>query len=134
MIRKCASCDSMDTYINKNGVPIWHNHNKDNNFLCQSCYDFYVNHPAYRPFRISFKGKDVYVNKRPRKGICKLCGKKIGDTYTDCYGKQKIIKFTHMHHNKYDKSDPIKHTKELCPSCHSELKGITKYIAEITIF
>jgi hypothetical protein len=45
----------------------------------------------------------------PRTGTCKKCGISVHD------GKYKR---THMHHIKYDQSDPLAHTIELCPACH----------------
>ena len=36
----------------------------------------------------------------------------------DLYGKLKILTRTSIHHEKYDDSNPLKYTIELCNSCH----------------
>lgn len=45
-------------------------------------------------------------------GICQICGKSI---------HKGEIKQTQFHHEKYDESDPLKHTKEMCVSCHYDM-------------
>jgi hypothetical protein len=63
------------------------------------------------PLRIKYKDKRVYLDKIPRTGVCKLCGARVG---VDCQR-------THIHHAKYDDSDVIKNTVEVCPACHNRL-------------
>ena len=53
---------------------------------------------------IRFKDKYVYLNKKVRIGICSKCGKQGGKT--------------DIHHDKYDDSNPLAHTRELCVLCH----------------
>ena len=55
--------------------------------------------------RITYKGKRIYLEEKPRLGLCELC---------DVQG------YTHIHHVEYDESDVLKNTVELCPSCHGK--------------
>lgn len=115
----CAACDSTDSKH-------WRFH--DGYWLCHSCSYKYVYSPAYspkfiaknNPRRIKFKGMVKMLSENPRTGVCRICDKKIGDTYINCYGNKAIIKQTHLHHGKYDESNPSKYTKELCASCHGK--------------
>jgi hypothetical protein len=66
---------------------------------------------ARGPLRIKYKDKRVYLEKIPRTGVCRLCGAKVG---IDCQR-------THIHHAKYDDSDVIKNTVEVCPACHNRI-------------
>lgn len=61
---------------------------------------------------VRFKGKRVWLKENPRKGICTDCGKP---------GR------TLLHHIKYDKSNPLAHTIELCIGCHNRQHRILKY-------
>ena len=56
--------------------------------------------------RISFKGKRITLDAPPRTGKCNQCG----------FEGQTVI-----HHEKYDPSDPMAHTVEMCISCHSKI-------------
>lgn len=112
--RVCDCCDSSETYTNKKGINVWHN--LEGFWLCQKCYDKYL---RLDKLKISYKGKDVYLDKNPHKGICSFCNKKIGDKYIDYYGIEKVIKYTTLHHIKYHDDNPLKDTIELCPSCHN---------------
>ncbi len=53
---------------------------------------------------VSFKGKTIQLDFEPRDGKCSKCG--------------KIDEHTHLHHTQYDETDPLKHTIELCQTCH----------------
>jgi len=55
--------------------------------------------------RILFKDARLQLAEDPRTGICFECGFK-GDTQ--------------IHHDVYDPSDPLAHTRELCKSCHTK--------------
>lgn len=59
---------------------------------------------------IRFKDKWVRLDHVPRIGICAECHKSID---------KGEIKITNLHHFKYDKSDPLAHTVELCVDCHN---------------
>lgn len=107
----CSKCGSNKTYRRKNGYEQWNI--KDGEYWCQKCYCKLIKYPKwkvkhialYNPKRILFKQKRIILDEDPRKGICKMCGKKG---------------LTHMHHYKYDDKDPLKYTIELCPSCHAK--------------
>ena len=62
--------------------------------------------------RMTFKGERIQLKKNPRKNICSVCGKK----YPDDLKTQTCV-----HHLKYDESDPLAHTVEMCSSCHMKL-------------
>jgi hypothetical protein len=64
----------------------------------------------YLTTRIAFKNKRPIVKFNPRIGVCNLCRAVVG---IDC-------KITHMHHEQYDPENPLKHTIELCVSCHKK--------------
>lgn len=70
---------------------------------------------------MTFQGKQILLKENPRKGICSKCGNKKGDWYIDYKGRPRQIQRIQMHHEKYDKSDPLKHTIELCSSCHGKI-------------
>lgn len=116
--RVCAVCDSLNTYVRKNGYEVWHLH--DGYYLCNQCFNKYVRVQQHN--LVLFKSKFIKLNKNPRKGKCLICYKKIGDMYLNCRGKLTRIKQTAMHHIKYHKSDPLKHTIESCASCHRLVK------------
>ena len=55
--------------------------------------------------RIRFKGPQIDLDYNPRIGVCNKC---------------RYVGQTHLHHEKYDESNPLKHTIELCISCHNK--------------
>lgn len=59
--------------------------------------------------RIRFKGKYIRLDHNPRIGKCSKCGRTV---------KSGEIQKTYMHHDKYVKSNPLAHTRELCGRCH----------------
>ena len=61
--------------------------------------------------RIRFKGPQIDLDFNPRTGVCMKChkSKHLGE-----------IKQTHLHHEKYDESNPLNYTIELCVSCHNK--------------
>lgn len=63
------------------------------------------------PKRINFKGKQIFVGKIIRSGICSKCGRSVS---------KGEIKRTVLHHTKYDPSNPLANTIELCSSCHND--------------
>jgi len=117
--RFCVICLSDKTYVSKKGNKQWYNHN---GWHCRKCHNKLFLNPKWHPIthkkRFNFKGKSIYLDENPRKGICSLCKKKIGDSYIDFDGNEKIIKHTHIHHIQYHDDDPFKDTVELCLSCH----------------
>ncbi|KKL82349.1 hypothetical protein LCGC14_1985620 [marine sediment metagenome] len=73
-----------------------------------------INHPEKikenndrtNKFAFRYKNKTIYLGYNPRKGICQVCSKE---------GK------TVLHHIKYDDSDPLAHTTEVCYKCHKKI-------------
>jgi hypothetical protein len=123
-MRKCYTCGSNKTFMrkNRNWREEWHpNHDLDNNVLCHKCYvryfdshKYHVKIRAYRSVygkkRIQFKSERRITNTLPRTGICSKCGAITG---INC-------ERTSLHHEKYDPTDPLAHTIELCNSCHTK--------------
>jgi hypothetical protein len=72
---------------------------------CKIHYFRLVSNKRYGPRRLTFLGNSILLDRNPRKGMCSKCGK---------------CGYTHIHHEQYDKTDPLKHTVELCPSCHAK--------------
>ena len=60
--------------------------------------------------RVGFKGRRVYLRENPRRGICSCCARE----------RQENEPQFHLHHEVYDSSNPLAHTKELCRSCHAK--------------
>jgi hypothetical protein len=127
-MRQCESCDSFTTYIKKDGYAQWHCH--DGHWLCHKCFDCYVWHPYRNPIdnkkwntikngrEMVFKKKRIVLSDRVLKGQCQICGKKRGDSYINCEGKEAKIILTSMHHFEYHDDDPLKDAIEVCNSCH----------------
>jgi len=124
--RRCYCC-GMTESRSRHKDAFWNawylNHDADDNALCKTCFErligskiqnkkpSHVNWMATKGLitkrrRIMFRGKWIYLKENPRKGICQICGNKS--------------KVTHMHHEKYDETDPLRYTVELCISCHSK--------------
>lgn len=122
----CIRCDSDQTSISTGRYPRprWYKYN--DGYLCNKCYMKIIHDPKWRkitsdrynPRHMLFKDKIISLNVNPRKGICQICGKKIGDTFIDYTGKVSVIKLTVMHHKQYHDEDPLKDTIELCVPCH----------------
>ena len=113
-VRNCLNCNSDKTYVEKNGVNHWHHH-KDG-YLCHNCYYRLIQNPIKNPIRnprrLNFKDKYLYLKEKPRKGICSICFRIVGDE----------IKQTQMHHfAEYHKDDPLRDTIELCVRCHRKV-------------
>jgi len=62
--------------------------------------------------RIRFRGKQIDLDHNPRTGVCTKCG---------------FVGYTHLHHTKYDDTDPLKYTVELCVGCHNKERIGVKY-------
>jgi hypothetical protein len=115
--RVCSACGSTKTNNR------WY---RDGNsgYHCNRCQMKLVYNPRWHPLtnprRIVFKGKQIYlteIKESLRKGICSLCGVRVGQFHpvTGHYCKQ-----THMHHLQYDPSNPLAHTIEVCIPCHKQ--------------
>ena len=107
--RICAACNTCITSQ-------WHRH--DGLWLCRKCYDYYVWRPTRDGNRIIFCRRNRLIEYNPRKGKCNECHRKIGDKYTNHFGKQVRLKRTHMHHWFYLVIMPWACTEELCIPCH----------------
>lgn len=66
-------------------------------------------HPGCNQKRVKFLGKNITLDRNPRLGICSECGRSV---------KSGEIRRTGMHHDKYDPTDVLRHTRELCTACH----------------
>ena len=97
----CANCGSKNSY----GSHFRRWRGFKTKWLCHKCYTkFYSN-----PRRMWFKKQRIYLPKCPRKGKCAKCKETV---------KSGELKFTHIHHKKYYKRDPLRETIELCNVCH----------------
>ena len=84
----------------------------------------------YRKRLLNYKNKVVLLqlDEPIRKGQCQQCKKKIGDTYINYKGKEKIIKETHTHHySEYNDNNMLKNTIELCAHCHGQESAKKRY-------
>jgi len=114
-LRKCKFCDleawddgELVLFASASGIR--GTHGKYN--VCKQCYYKKYIKKERTLRRMSFRNKTINLNKNPRTNICSTCGK--------VYPKELSTQ-THLHHIKYDETDPLKHTIELCNSCHVTL-------------
>lgn len=140
--RTCFSCGSVNTRLDKKRYPQWYLNRGTDLVLCSDCNKKLVKHPRYYSQavnretvrrtgirylsnpdnyikhvnkqkeygkkKIKFLGKQIHIGVNPRKGICSKCGRRVGEQITR----------TNMHHERYDPTDLLKHTIELCVACH----------------
>ena len=116
--RICYVCGSEKTCHDGKGYPNWYLNPPTILRICQLCYMRYIVDRAHKralrrkssvksnPRRFRFKDKYLRLSKNPRSGVCQQCGR-IG-------GK------TDIHHEKYDKLNPLAYTIELCAVCHGK--------------
>jgi len=62
--------------------------------------------------RIHYLGDDKFFDQEVRTGICYFCKRE---------GRAQKSKITNLHHAKYDHSDPLAWTIEVCGSCHWQI-------------
>lgn len=67
------------------------------------------NREFYKYKRLKYRGINMVFDKDIRTGICHFCKKSA---------RKGQITRTILHHLKYDDSDPLAWTVEVCPSCH----------------
>jgi hypothetical protein len=89
---------------------MYYNHDNDNNKLCRKCWRHYYYNlllaAEFRLTRLSTHKKQFYFkHQKLRTGICQDC---------------KKVKLTGLHHEKFDESNPLANTRELCQSCHDK--------------
>lgn len=109
--RKCQHCQSKDTYRGTTKYAHWHTNPLDNKtYLCSKCYSKLYGNPKWRQyFRLMrYRGKLISIDLGIRRNICEFCGKK---------------EETQLHHIKYDDSDILAYTVELCAFCHAKEHG-----------
>jgi hypothetical protein len=137
--RVCYGCGSEKTYVDKRGYTHWYGNGDTGLSLCLKCFMKYISNPKWHPIwnpitsrinnrrRVGFKGKQIYVDKVPRTGVCSWCGavRVVGEQQIDALGGTitAICKKTDLHHVMYDDSNPLAHTVELCTSCHNKTKS-----------
>ncbi len=69
-----------------------------------------IKNPEYWNKRtISFLGDKIYFDQEVRTGVCYLCKRD---------GRGQKSKRTELHHLKYDQSNKLAWTIEVCSSCH----------------
>ena len=68
-----------------------------------------ANSGFYRYKRLKYRGRRMVFDQNIRTGVCYFC--KRSD-------KKKEISRTVLHHLKYDDSNPLDWTVEICLSCH----------------
>jgi len=72
-------------------------------------YQLIANREFYKDKRLKYRGKSIVFDKDIRTGVCHFCKKST---------KKKEITRTVLHHLKYNNSDPLAWTVEICLSCH----------------
>jgi hypothetical protein len=85
-----------------------------NMLMCLSCYKKIFRREHFRRLgkeRFRFKGVNIQIKHQPRIEVCNCCR---GVVPFDVYR-------TMLHHEYYDDSDKIKHTIEVCLSCHNKI-------------
>jgi len=149
-MKRCVKCGSITTYVDPRGYERWGFLNRDKSkYLCKRCdeKEYKKNNPEIikrntrgweernpkkakliqwrwrekypdaikraNGRRMVFKDKVIMLKENPRIGVCNYCRKSIGNG---------DIKRTQMHHEEYIESNPLKHTIELCVSCHNKTK------------
>jgi len=110
-MRYCINCNSTKTTIQKGKYEQWYKYQDGQ--LCGKCHAKLIVNPRRNKIindkwnlkHLWFKDRIIIVNKNPRKGVCEWCYKEG---------------LTHIHHTQYHHKDPLRHTVELCPSCHGK--------------
>lgn len=75
-------------------------------------HELIANREFYKYKRQKYRGKSIVYDKDIRTGVCHFCKKS---------DKKKETIRTVLHHLKYDNSDPLAWTLEICPSCHYKI-------------
>jgi len=119
-LRKCKFCgleawDEKELIRFASASGLRGTHGKYN--ICKQCYSKKYVKKEYSLNRINFKNKTINLDKNPRINTCSNCGKSYPDELTTQ---------THLHHFKYDESNPTKYTIELCNSCHQAVHKTSK--------
>ncbi len=83
--------------------------------------DTIKNHKFWNKRRITYLGDQKFFDQEVRTGICYLCKRE---------GRAQKKKTTVLHHLKYDHSDPLAWTLEVCTSCHWQIDEINRKVIE----
>jgi len=130
VLRRCRKCgleaihkNDLNLFVIRRGRP----YNRDT--ICKECFNSMkraggkynstekrlkkkwnpIHTKRYGQRMYTFKDKVIRCDYVIRKNVCSECGKK----YPEELDRQTVI-----HHDKYDKNNPLAHTRELCFSCH----------------
>jgi len=71
--------------------------------------DIIKNSEYWNKRRLNFLGDDIYFDQEVRTGVCYLCKRD---------GRLQKSKKTELHHLRYDQTDKLSWTIEVCTSCH----------------
>jgi len=74
-----------------------------------SVSDIIKNSEYWNKRKLNYLGDDIYFDQEIRTGVCYLCKRD---------GRTQKSKKTELHHLKYDHSDKLAWTIEVCGSCH----------------
>jgi hypothetical protein len=86
--------------------------------------DIIKNAKYWNKRRLNYLGDNIYFDKEIRTGTCYLCKRN---------GRTQKSKTTVLHHLKYDHSDKLAWTIEVCSSCHWHIdEGNREAIAKST--
>jgi len=74
--------------------------------------DIIKNYRSWSKRRMKYLGDDKFFDQEVRTGICYFCNKE---------GRAQRSETTILHHAKYDHSDPLAWTIEVCSKCHWQI-------------
>jgi len=74
--------------------------------------DIIKNHKFWNKRRMTYLGTQKFFDQEVRTGVCFFCKHE---------GRAQKSKITNLHHAKYDHSDPLAWTVEVCKSCHWQI-------------
>jgi len=77
-----------------------------------SLNEIFKNQKHWKNKTITYLGDKKYFDQDVRTGVCYFCNKE---------GRTQKSKTTFLHHAKYDHSDPLAWTIEICGSCHWQI-------------
>lgn len=141
----CNKCLSPNTFINKNGQPLWYTWHEIDGIiyraLCNKCYNKYINEPKrvynriYNPTKHHKITRKYYENNRLRRLdiASEHCFRYKGRSLWFeesircgvCNLCRAIVRIdchrTDRHHDedRYDDSNPLRYTLEICRHCHN---------------
>jgi len=74
--------------------------------------DVIKNYKSWSKRRMNYLGDDRFFDQEIRTGICFFCNRE---------GRENKSETTILHHAKYDHSDPLAWTIEVCSKCHWQI-------------